>query len=209
MRARFNDIYFTDTARIACDRLYVTVRCLFVCLSVPSIDHGSSVRRACCCVPRCQATSIDCYSRRWRSSTVVSSKCEQCHVVSWRMKLNRLVKANDLLARVPSRLTKDHRPTDLRPDRHHQLSRCWRCHYMPLRSIYSSMDYDTIFAEANAASRPSYDRTAKARLNTRHNNLFSVHFVSRWHGETSTFRCPIDGRVHCFSGLSLLTVIYI
>ena len=128
---------------------------------------------------------------------------------SWRMKLNRLVKANDLLARVPSRLTKDHRPTDLRPDRHHQLSRCWRCHYMPLRSIYSSMDYDTIFAEANAARRPSYDRTAKARLNTRHNNLFSVHFVSRWHGETSTFRCPIDGRVHCFSGLSLLTVIYI
>ena len=54
-------------------------------LSVPSIDRCNSVRGFAAVGP---ASAAD---RRYRSITarpVPSSNCEQCHVVSWRMKLN-------------------------------------------------------------------------------------------------------------------------
>jgi len=90
---------------------------LSVCLSVPSIDRCSSVRRAgsmkrygvlpsvclsvcpvyrqlqqcaagCCCGPVGRATSVDSGAAGRRRSTAHSSKCEQCHVVSRRRKPN-------------------------------------------------------------------------------------------------------------------------
>jgi len=60
------------TARTACGRVYVTVWCpsvrLSVCLSVPAIDRCSSVRRVCCRGTGGQRVSIDC-------CTAHSSKC--------------------------------------------------------------------------------------------------------------------------------------
>jgi len=52
----------TDAARLVCDRIYVTVWCPSVRLSVPSVDRYSSVRRACCCgssSSRCRSTAAD------------------------------------------------------------------------------------------------------------------------------------------------------
>ena len=82
-----------DTARIACGRFYVTVRCPSVCLYGLAIVNCSSVRRVCCCGPGGQEVSIDCCTagarqQRRRSSTALSSKCEQCHVSSRRRTLN-------------------------------------------------------------------------------------------------------------------------
>jgi len=68
------------TARTVYGRVYVTARCPFVCLSV--------------CLSVCLLLLAD---RRYRStaavagrhsSTEFSSKCEQCHVDSWRRRLN-------------------------------------------------------------------------------------------------------------------------
>ena len=62
-----------------------------VCLSVPSIDRCSSVRRVCCWAPRGQEISIDSDGRQAataHSSTAFGSKCEQCRVDSRRKRLN-------------------------------------------------------------------------------------------------------------------------
>ena len=73
---------FIDTAR---SRVYETVERPSICLSVPSIDSSSGVRRVSCWTPR---------GRRYRSiadagalqqsrpSTVLRSKCGHCHVDS-------------------------------------------------------------------------------------------------------------------------------
>jgi len=80
------DLY--DTSRIVCGRVYVTIRCPSVCLSVdPSfcpiyrpLQLCSSVRRVCCCGPRRQAMSIDC-SRRGRLSIHICSGAAGHHHV--------------------------------------------------------------------------------------------------------------------------------
>ena len=55
-------------------------------LSVPSFPCSCDMQQVCCWVPDRRAISID--SSRHRHCTVLSSKCEQCHVYSWRRKLN-------------------------------------------------------------------------------------------------------------------------
>ena len=75
---------FIDSARTVCGRIYVR-------LSVPCIHRCSSMRRVCWCGPGGQEISIDSGGRHVSSSTAFSSKCEQCHLVSWRRKLNRFV----------------------------------------------------------------------------------------------------------------------
>ena len=59
----------------------VSVR-LSVRLSIQSVDRCLPLRRVCCCGNGGQKISVD------RSSTALSSKCKQCHVVDWRRKLN-------------------------------------------------------------------------------------------------------------------------
>jgi len=63
-----------------------------VCLSVPSGRRTPLLRRVCCCGPVGQKISIDCCTaggqQQPRRSTARSSICGQCHVVSWRRKLN-------------------------------------------------------------------------------------------------------------------------
>jgi len=64
-----------------------------VCVSVPSIDCCMPLQQVCCCGPGGQVTSIDCGSRHAArcivySSVACHSVCGQCHVVSWRRKLN-------------------------------------------------------------------------------------------------------------------------
>ena len=76
-----------DTAHSMRSKVYMTVRCPSVCLSI-CIDRCSSVRRVCCLVPRRQEISIDSDRLRAPSSTALSSKCEQCHVYSRRRRLN-------------------------------------------------------------------------------------------------------------------------
>ena len=73
--------------------------CPSVCPSVPSFDRHRGVRRVCCWAPCGRELSIDrlrqrrppgAQQQRRRStgcSTTLSSKCEQCHVESWRRKL--------------------------------------------------------------------------------------------------------------------------
>jgi len=68
--------------------------CLFVSPSVrpsacPIYRPLHSARWVCCCAPGGQEISIDSAGRRStaHSSTGFSSKCEQCHIVSWRRKL--------------------------------------------------------------------------------------------------------------------------
>ena len=96
---------FIDTARQGQCNGTASVR-----LSVPSVDRCHSVRRVCCCGPREQAISIDCCTARLQQARPlfgpylqrrggwqhggINSKCEQCHVVSGRRKLN-----TDLLLR--------------------------------------------------------------------------------------------------------------
>ena len=59
-----------------------------------SLSHLSTaatacaVQQVCCCGPGGQEISINSGSSTAHSSTTFSSKCEQCHVVSWRRKLN-------------------------------------------------------------------------------------------------------------------------
>jgi len=75
------------TARTACGRVYVTVRCPSVCPIYRLLQAG-----------HCGGFStVGPVGRRYRSiaaaaglrsSTAHSSKCEQCHAVSWRRKLN-------------------------------------------------------------------------------------------------------------------------
>ena len=76
-----------DTAHSMRSKVYMTVRCPSVCLSI-CIDRCSSVRRVCCLVPRRQEISIGSDRLRAPSSTALSSKCEQCHVYSRRRRLN-------------------------------------------------------------------------------------------------------------------------
>jgi len=66
-------------------------------LSVPWFARRTPLLRVCCCGPDGQAISIDSGGRRARqqrrrstalSSTAFSSKREQCHVDSWRRRLN-------------------------------------------------------------------------------------------------------------------------
>ena len=85
-----------------CTRCYaVHQRCsnsvpqgLSVRLSVSSFGCRTSLRRVCCCGPGKQEMSIYSVGRRAPSSstalscTALSSKCEQCHVVSCRRKRN-------------------------------------------------------------------------------------------------------------------------
>jgi len=95
-----------DTARINCDRVYVTIGCPSVCLSI-----RPSIYLVCMSVPCCAAAAacggfaaVGPAGRRYgsisarrvcsrhdhlyiHSSTVVGSKCEQCHVYIHR-KLN-------------------------------------------------------------------------------------------------------------------------
>ena len=75
--------WFIDSARTVCGRIHVR-------LSVSRIDRCScsSMRRVCWCGPGGQEMSIDSGGRHVSSSTAFSSKCEQCHLVSWRRKLN-------------------------------------------------------------------------------------------------------------------------
>ena len=84
---------FIDTARIVCDRIYVTARCPSVCRSARlsyCTCHLSTA--ASCCLGFAAAGPA---GRKYRSiaaatcrrSTVCSSKGEQFHVVSWRRKL--------------------------------------------------------------------------------------------------------------------------
>ena len=95
-----------DTACIVCGRVCVTSIC-------PSIDRCSSVWRVAAVARR--AGDIN-RQQQWRaphSSTVFSSKCEQCHVVSCRRKLN-----TDLLIQ-------DQPPS---PPAQHNASGCtWPC----------------------------------------------------------------------------------
>ena len=67
----------------ACSRVYVTVRCPSVC---PSASQISTAAAACG-----GFAAVSPAGRRYRSIAarpVLSSNCEQCHVVSWRWKLN-------------------------------------------------------------------------------------------------------------------------
>jgi len=94
---------FLDIAPIVCGKVYVTVRCPSVCLSVPAIDRCSSVRRVCFCGPGGQ--DIQCIYRllhgrrpaarhrssRAHNSTAVGSKSDRCHVYSRRKRLNTIV----------------------------------------------------------------------------------------------------------------------
>ena len=96
---------FIDTTRIVCCRVYVTVWRPSVCLCPTSHlltavaacggfaavgpaggGHRSIAARRVC--SRRGRLSIRICSGATGSSTAVSSKCEQCHVVSWRRKLN-------------------------------------------------------------------------------------------------------------------------
>ena len=78
-------------------RVCVTVQCPSVCLSVPSFGRRTPLWRLCSCRSGGQEISIDSSGCRAPSSSsaaargcsmAVSSKCGQCHVVSWRRKLN-------------------------------------------------------------------------------------------------------------------------
>ena len=73
-----------NTALMICIQVYVTVRCLSVRLSVPSV--------AAVYVGLLLWSDIDhsgeCRSCMAHSSTTLSSRCDQCHVVSWCSKLN-------------------------------------------------------------------------------------------------------------------------
>ena len=66
----------TDTARLVCGRVCVTLRCpsvcLFVRLFVPLIDHCTLLRRVCCCGPGGQEMWIDWLLRGGRSAANVS-----------------------------------------------------------------------------------------------------------------------------------------
>ena len=91
-----------DIARMACGRVYVTVRCpsdhlsvyMSVCLSYR--PRCSNVGLVCCCGPGGRKISIDCCTvgaqqQLRRSSTLVSSICEQCRVYSRRTILRRSI----------------------------------------------------------------------------------------------------------------------
>ena len=73
---------FIVTARIVCCRVYITVRCPYVCLtaclSVPFVDFCSSVLRF--------FSAVDSTGWGYRSTAAVGdgarSKCEQCDVFS-------------------------------------------------------------------------------------------------------------------------------
>ena len=109
--------YWRCRLRSIRSRVYLTIRCLSVCLSVcirlsvASIDSSSGVRRVCCWAPCGQEISIDgcgravsavqqvprrAYGagaqqqrrRSRRQRLAVSSKCWQCHVDSQRRRLN-------------------------------------------------------------------------------------------------------------------------
>jgi len=70
-----------------CSRLYETVERPSVCPSAPSFCRRTPLRLVCCCGPGGQEISIDWLLLRLLSAA--NSKCEQCHVVSWRSpKLN-------------------------------------------------------------------------------------------------------------------------
>ena len=81
-------VLFINFARIAClphGLCNGTVSVRLSSLSVQSVDRCSSLRRVCCCGPRRQAISIDCCTSRLHicsGGTALSSKREQCHVVS-------------------------------------------------------------------------------------------------------------------------------
>ena len=107
LRQKWTVYFITDTVRIACGLCNGTVSVPpYVCLSVrPSLSYLSTAAAACggfaAACPACSryrsiAARRVC-SRRGRhsihihSNTAVSSKCEQCHVVSWRRKLNTCV----------------------------------------------------------------------------------------------------------------------
>jgi len=76
-----------DSALLTQRRIYVTVRCPSVCLSVCPIYRPLQQRAAGLLLWARRTGDID-RQRRPPSSTAASSKCGQCHVVSWRRKLN-------------------------------------------------------------------------------------------------------------------------
>ena len=74
---------------------YLTVSpsvCLSVCPSIPSFSCCMLLWLVCCCGPGWQEMSINCCAagtpQQPGHSMEHSSKCGQCHVVSWRRKLN-------------------------------------------------------------------------------------------------------------------------
>jgi len=74
--------FVTDTAHVVCDRVYVMAGCPSVCL----------------CTTGGFAT-VGPAGRRYQWISAHSSNCEQCHVISWRRKLN-----TDLLGNIFSNL---------------------------------------------------------------------------------------------------------
>jgi len=66
-------------------RVYVTARCLSVCLSVPSFDRRTPLQRVCCCGLGGQETSIRCCTTGAEHHGAQHSG--QCRVVSQRVKL--------------------------------------------------------------------------------------------------------------------------
>ena len=83
--------------------VYATTGCpsvrLSVCPSVTSFARSRNVRRVCCLAPYRREISIDFGGRRPPGAqqqrhnstgccTALSSKCEQCHIYSWRRKLD-------------------------------------------------------------------------------------------------------------------------
>jgi len=92
IRLVMNILLTVDTARIVCGRMYVTVRCPSVCPSACLI-YPPLRRRVAAVGPasrryRSTAAAARRHSNMAHSSTALGSKCEQCHVVSWRRKLN-------------------------------------------------------------------------------------------------------------------------
>jgi len=94
---RYSIVSFTDNMpfiwhclRSMWSRVCVMVGRLSVCPSAPAFSHHMPLRRVCCCGP---GLSVDCCmagcQRHPRHCSARSSRCGQCHVVSWCRKLNK------------------------------------------------------------------------------------------------------------------------
>jgi len=76
--------YYWHCSHSMRSRVYVTVRCLSVCLSQHGPTAANPLLRICCCGPGGQELSIDCCRR----SAASAGECGHCHDVSIRRKLN-------------------------------------------------------------------------------------------------------------------------
>ena len=69
-----------------CSRVYLTVRCPSVCLSVRL--SANPPLQVCCCGPGGQVISIDCCTAGAQLTAAAAPECGQCRLVSVRRKLN-------------------------------------------------------------------------------------------------------------------------